>query len=205
MIPLFKMVEDSGIVVALTNDEYERIKEFLAQGTDVGDLAVRLDYSHVSQMGPGASENRNDCGAACAAVILRKRGHSNVTVDEIADRYQRKPNKPMWVSEVRQALSGYGTSSEYKPGLTPNTIEEKLREGKPIIALVSYPELPHQAINYDASHYIVVYGVLEDGSFLYHDPLSDGRELVIQREQMVKALQKVTKDNNSPNQGVIVL
>ncbi len=164
-----------------------------------------LDYEHVSQRGIDASENRNDCGAACIAVCARSNGHSGLTVDEVSAAYMR-PNRAMTIPEVRHGLGGYGIANSYKRPLSIIDIALTIRKlNKPAIALVSYQALPYQSIDYHGSHYVVIYGMLASGVFLYHDPLSDGRLLRITAGELTRALQNVEDEGNMPNQGILLV
>lgn len=167
---------------------------------------VILPYSHVSQRGTGAAQNVNDCGPACIVSCGREHGYSDITVNEVAARYQR-PNMPMRIDELRAGLGGYEMANGYERPLTTAMIAAHLREKHlPVIPLVSYRALPIRFDeNYKLSHYIVIYGVLADGSFLYHDPLGDGRALIISAAQLVRALQRTADEGNLPNQGVLLV
>lgn len=165
---------------------------------------IVLDYPHVSQMGHGASQNRNDCGIACIASILRGRGASVESVDEIADKWQ-KPNTPMYTSEITMALKqGYNIRCMWQKNVVPYVLQNHLMsENEPIIALVDYGSLPHKGVSYSGNHFILIYGFREESSeFLYHDPLSDGRELSIESTQLGLALMNI--DATYKNQVILI-
>lgn len=164
---------------------------------DDGDVVVSpqtgddyiLPYLHVSQQGSGAAENKNDCGSACAVSIVREHGYPDLTVDEVSATYQR-PNQSMHINEVRAALGGYGVANAHQLPLRAVDIEQHIRDGAAVIALVAYPALPYHAPGYETytwPHYVLCYGI-KSGKILYHDPLSDGHELSISLAQMDVAL-----------------
>ena len=186
-------------IVALSHDEIEYLKGMPNSACD-----VILDYEHVPQRGVGADENRNDCGAACVAVCARPDVPS-LTVDAVASAYMR-PNQPMTIQEVQHALDEYGIANNYRRPLAVADIAAAIRQShRPTIALVSYQSLPYRAIDYHGSHYVVIYGVLADGRFLYRDPLADGRVLPITVAELTRALQNVEDEGNLPNQGILLI
>lgn len=194
----------NGVVVVLSYVEYEKVSDFLSEAPKEEEVFA-LDYHHVGQNAPGAYENKNDCGSACVAIIAHHNGF-RATVDDISEKFQR-PNKPMFIHEVRVALGHFQIANAYSDQLSSELIENHIRtKNKPVVALVHYGSLPHKAIpNYVGSHYIVLYGVTSNNNFLYHDPLSDGRLLLISSKGLVQALNDVKADGNRPNQGILIL
>ena len=191
---------DGDLIVTMTGIEYNNYPLPSTQQDE-----VILPYKHVSQRGAGAANNVNDCGPSCIVSCAHEHGYPELTVDDVAATYQR-PNKPMHVHELRAGLAGYGLAHRYERPLTVAMIATHLREEQmPVIPLVSYRALPHRFdMNYRLSHYIVIYGVLGDGSFLYHDPLGDGRRLTITAAQLNTALRNIQSEGNLPNQGILL-
>ncbi len=190
------IANDGRVIAMLTEDEARRL------ATPPPPLDWSMPYYHVSQQGTGASLNRNDCGAACAVSIIRAHGHPDVTVDDITAIHQR-PNKPMLISEVRAALTAYGVGNDYQRPLYADDIAGHIYAARGVIALVDYELLPYKAAGYESytwPHYILCYAVRGD-LVLYHDPLSDGRELTITRAALDAAL--VSGSGNMAHQGIV--
>lgn len=166
---------------------------------------VILPYKHLSQNSPTANWSRNDCGAACVAILARGNGLPELTVDGVAMAWMAR-NKPMYMNQVQRALAGFGIRNRREQDVKSAKIIRRIMEdGKPYILLVHYPSLPHQAIDYNHGHYIVVHGVKGDGTLVYLDPLSDGsKELTATPEEMNKALEDCRKDGNLPFQGITI-
>lgn len=164
---------------------------------------MTLSIPFLSQNGPGADERRNDCGAACCAMIIRGLTEQTPTVDEIAIAYQPQPNYYMAVTDLLAALRGYGVPANYRRPLYASDIEWNIRLGKPTIALVKYSKLPIQATPFTGSHFIVCYG-LEDGRILYHDPLFlHDTGTIISKDDLNLAMSGFEPGENMYFQGII--
>ena len=190
---------NGDLIVTMTQNEFNTITS-----PHPPPKGIVLPYAHVSQTGAGAAENRNDCGSACVVSCAREHGYPNLTVDEVSTQHQR-PDMPMHIHEVRAALGAYGLANGYQRPLTTIDIAAHIIENElPVITLVSYHMLPYHAPGYEHyhyAHYILVYGV-QGNSLLYHDTLSDGRELAITFEQMKIALKS---EGNLPDQGILLI
>ena len=205
---------DDELIVMMSKKNYEDFTEWMDRSEagepvshhsgDYGDVV--LDLEHTSQNDNTSRLYRNDCGIACAVSVIKWADLTSQppTVDEVSQVYQR-PNKPMTLTEVMRALRGYGVSSKRVTQTTPSAVFEHIqREEKPVIALVHYPSLPRQAVRFNGSHFITVYGALDSGDFAYRDPLDDGRELYMDANTFSNALVDVQKDGNTPNLSIFV-
>ncbi|MCS7011397.1 MAG: C39 family peptidase, partial [Anaerolineales bacterium] len=139
-----------------------------------------LPVPYVSQMGPGADTNRNDCGAACGLMVLKAyKPDISLTVD--AFYRQANPNgrdEALWVGQIRRVLSAYGIQTEYKGALTETVVFQLLLQKKPIIALIHYGTLVDRQLtqftNFRGGHFVVIIGM--DTHYIYvHDPYSTER------------------------------
>ena len=164
-----------------------------------------LPIPHVSQLGATASKRRGDCGAACIAMVVNGMTSQTVTVDAMAEQWQKAyPNRYMTAGEVMNGITANGLQVDYKRPLLHSGIADAVLSGCPVVALVKYPRLPHQAANYAGCHFIVIYGVTGD-VFLYHDPLTTGyKRLVISQSQLDSAMYEVVADGNAARQGLVV-
>ena len=161
-----------------------------------------LPVPHKAQVGATANARRNDCGAACVAMVLEAVGNP-ATVDAIAVKYQTAANRYMTFTELMMALRDHGVGNRYARPLPVADIAAEIARGNPVIALVKYPKLPRQFANFTGSHFVVVYGV-RDGEFLYHDPLADGQQvLVILADELGRAMSEFDHMENLPKQGLI--
>lgn len=189
-----------GHLVLLTVDEYERLQQPEPEHT----RPTILDIPHRCQFGKGADERRNDCGAACVAMVVAGLRGKQTTVDEVAIAYQKRPNAYMGFWELMVALRAYKLTPDYVRPLRADRIREALDKGKPIIVLVKYPQLPYKAIAFAGSHFMVVYGHSGD-EFYYHDPLAcDGEIRKISSSDLEAAMSEFDPGENQPYQGLIV-
>lgn len=125
------------------------------------------------------------------------------TVDDIAIRFQSKPNEYMYFGELLTALRSYGLDAGYKRPLFISDIMTAIEAGRPMIALVKYPLMPRQFAVFTGYHFIVLYGYVGD-SIIYHDPLSAGYEyLLISAKELDKAMSDYSLAENLPYQGIV--
>lgn len=162
-----------------------------------------LSIPHLSQNGPGADARRNDCGAACVAMVVNGLQGRALTVDEVAIKFQKRPNRYMGMGDLIEALRFYGLDAVYTRPIRAEMMAAALAAGRPLIALVKYPQLPKQWANFSGSHFIVIYGI-EGEVVRYHDPLSLVETSAATVAEMMVAMSGFDAGENLPYQALIV-
>lgn len=181
-----------------TNESYER--EVFSRLHPVHLLPV----PYFSQLGIGADQNRNDCGAASGLMVLKAyKPNVQLTVD---DFYRlANPNgrdDPLWVGQIRNALKAHGLTTEYKHSLTEAMVFNLLLQKRPVIALVHYGTLVDNNLtqfrNFRTGHFVVLIGM--DTNYIYaHDPYSTerrGEAMVYPINVFWQAWRDAVKDQN---------
>ena len=195
--------ESDVVVVEMTTAEY--IKYYDIDKPEEPDSLFFYDVPHVPQNGPTADARRNDRGAACSAMIIQWETGRDVTVDELAVRYQQEPNKYMSFSDISTMLRDYGVGSEKAEGFRPDDVVDYIMNDGPCILLVKYPHLTQKCIQYNGSRFVVAYGYDgEHKEVLYHDPLCKTGGQRIKLGELDKAMSLFT-GGNRPYQGLLVL
>lgn len=145
------------------------------------DLPLRPSYllpvPYYSQVGEGANQNSNDCGAASGLMVL-KAHKSNLVMN--VDQYYKAANptgvnESLWVGQVRQVLSSNGVATEYKVGFDELMLFNCLRQRKPVIALFKYGTLVDKGLTqfttFRGAHFAVIVGM--NTKYIYlNDPYS---------------------------------
>ena len=167
------------------------------------DSTFILDIPHMSQRGIDAAARYNDCGAACAAMVINGQTTYTPTVNDIALTYQSPPNSYMSFAQIGAALWGYDMLGTHVRPFMPLDIEQEIIKGLPVIALVWYQSLPQTFDTFNGSHFIVIYGTYGDDGLLYHDPLAPGDVItIISFVTLELAMRDVVSGGNHANQGM---
>ena len=166
MIELYKLT-DGGIIAKLDADEVAKLAKVTEPPVN---NYLALPVPHISQRGATADKRSRDCMAACVVMVLAM-FRINKTVDSIAGQFQNPPNTNMNFADGMAALSWYGVKRGYKRPFMADAIIAAIKDNHPVIALVKYPHLPYKAVDFGGYHFIVCYGVTDEGAILYHDPL----------------------------------
>ena len=167
----------------------------------------RLVVPFLSQLGPGASKNLNDCGPASVAMVANAVG-SKITVDRSTEICQQNRNKPTSISPLMTGMSSVGIKSDYVRPLKAERIKQEIDNGNPIVALVKYTHVPDrnkEFEHYEGSHYVVIVGY-EDDMFEYHDPYHNGgggAYLTMTENELDAAMSKFGQYENMPYQGIV--
>ena len=123
--------------------------------------ATLLPVPHISQLGLGADHFRNDCGAACAAMLIKAYTGKDVTPNQLfaaispVDRYLR-------VDELKSALDQHGLQTTWQADNHLIGLFGILMDGRPVIALISYAPLVDAGLgasSFRGSHFVVVVGM----------------------------------------------
>jgi uncharacterized protein YvpB len=132
-----------------------------------------LPVPYVSQTVQGALRFQNDCGPACAAMLLRAYLPNNTT--SVDDLFLRVSTADEYLNfgQLNSILTGEGLEVLRMANLKMPQVFELLRGGRPIIALINYGVLNKAGVTekktFNGPHFVVVVGM--DCSAIYtHDP-----------------------------------
>ncbi len=134
-----------------------------------------LPVPAISQLGQGADRFRNDCGAACVAMLIEAYSGQAVTPDEIFARITTQ-DRYLLASEMMLALSRTGISTQWWAGLNLGNLFTYLVERKPAIALIKYGVLRDAGLassSFEGPHWVTVVG-MDTATVAINDPLSTG-------------------------------
>lgn len=164
-----------------------------------------LSVPYISQIGSTADAHNNDCGAASALMLLRAYHKIDMTVDEFYTTFKISKDVYLSVSQLRNALSSRGITTEYKANLTTQDIFAKLALGIPLIVLFRYKIFADAGLTFSkfqGPHFAVVVG-LDIKNIYIHDPLykepNTGNAKAYPLDLFWKAWTEVGQDNNNPN------
>jgi len=164
-----------------------------------------LPVPYVTQLGTGADVHRNDCGAACAIMLLRAYFNVSITPDEFYTRFNISGDPYLSVPTLREAMGNLGVLTTFKAGLTMMNLFNTFATGKPAIVLIRYKTLEDAGLtekHFEGPHFAVAVGM--DTKYIYlHDPLytnpSDGEAHPYPLEAFWKAWIDVAHDSRFPN------
>jgi hypothetical protein len=171
--------------------------------------ASLLPVPYCSQLGVGADQNGNDCGAAAGLMVLK--AHDKGLIMNVDQFYKEANptgvNEPLWVGQVRQVLTTHTITTEYKAALDESMIFNCLRQRKPIIALIKYATLVDKGLtqftNFRGAHFVVIVGM--DAGYVYvHDPYATGTKgeaRAIPIDTFWQAWKDAVLDNNPDRAG----
>ncbi len=132
-----------------------------------------LSVPYISQLGTGADAHANDCGAACAAMLLSAYQKSSITPDEFYTQFNIPGDPYLSVTQIRNALNRLGLLTDFRAGLSIPDLFNLVATGKPAVVLIRYKVLYEAGLTektFQGPHFAVVVGL--DPKFIYlHDPL----------------------------------
>jgi GH25 family lysozyme M1 (1,4-beta-N-acetylmuramidase) len=143
-----------------------------------GSRLKALNIPYIPQIGPGADQHQNDCGAACGAMIVSGYKDAMITPDEFYYKTGVTSDQFLSFGAVKYVLANYGITAEYQAGLTPGALYEILASKRPVICLILYSELVKAGLTtskFQGFHFVVAVGITIDG-IIIHDPLHDGQQ-----------------------------
>lgn len=156
--------------------------------------AARVDVPFRSQLGPTANAYNNDCGAACALMLLcfamRRAGlmePAALTVDDVARKTRLPSNgdRPLSLEDVSRTLLGLGVANEVRRPLDVAALRQEIDARRPALALVQYKHLAEG--NASMGHYVIVHGYGERGFWL-HDPYTAGANAYVPTDALTRAM-----------------
>ena len=164
-----------------------------------------LPVPYVSQLGAGAEAHKNDCGAACAVMLLRAYTNSTMTPDEFYVAFNLQGDPYLSVLTIRNAIGNLGVLTTFKAGLTMADLFNTFATGKPAVVLIRYKTLEDAGLtekHYEGPHFAV--GVGMDSKYIYlHDPLYtnvfDGEAHPYPLDMFWKSWKEVAIDPKYPN------
>lgn len=164
-----------------------------------------LPVPYVSQLGAGAEAHKNDCGAACAVMLLSAYKNITMSPDEFYVTFNVQGDPYLSVQTIRNAIGNLGVLTTFKAGLTMADLFNTFATGKPVIVLIRYKTLEDAGLtekHYEGPHFAV--GVGMDSKYIYlHDPLytkpSDGEAHAYPLDMFWKSWKDVATDPKYPN------
>lgn len=196
-----------------------QLKELLAllsrENVDAMSKQVVIQMQHHKQWGHKAHWFRNDCGQACAAMILEHLTPYRKDVNRISVEIRQTNNRNLGVRAFQQYLRRHGLWirhysqwSKDKEGnpkpLTFDRIKAGIDQGNPVVALVWYGKLPADVrwhgTDFKAWHYVVISGY-SDKSIFFHDPLNEDGPTECGIDPFIESM---TGWGQQPNQGFAV-
>ena len=164
-----------------------------------------LPVPYVSQLSEGAEAHSNDCGAACAVMLMRAYQKSSITPNEFYTQFNIPGDPYLSAIQIRNALGSVGILSDFRAGLSIPDLFNLMASGKPVIVLVRYKVLFEAGLtekSFQGPHFAVVVGV--DPKYIYiHDPLYTdplvGEAHPYPLETFWQAWKEVAADPSFPN------
>jgi len=166
-----------------------------------------LPVPYVTQLGEGADAHKNDCGAACAVMLIQAYTNTVLTPDDFYTNFNIQGDPYLSVQTIRDAMGKLGVLTSFKAGLTMADLFNTLATGKPVIALIRYKTLEDAGLtekHFEGPHFAVAVGM--DSKYVYlHDPLytnpADGDAHPYPLDTFWKAWGDVALDSQFPNPG----
>jgi predicted double-glycine peptidase len=131
-----------------------------------------LPVPFVSQLGAGADDHGNDCGAACVLMLLRAyacAGSSVLTVNQVYDGMNKTDDIFLSAGDLLSYMSARGLSTDWRSNMDISNIFADLVNGRPSISLIWYKPLVDAGLtekkNFTGSHFVVTVGI--DGRDVY--------------------------------------
>ena len=125
-----------------------------------------LPVPFVSQITPGAQEHYNDCGAACALMVLRAYNlGAELTVDQIYNKIAPSGDQALSAGGLQSLLAAttFGVKNKWRVDLSLHDLYDALVDRRPIIALIHYAPLVKAGLTEKAgflgAHFVVVVGM----------------------------------------------
>lgn len=170
---------------------------------------VLLPVPFRSQSGAEASRFGNDCGVACALMVLNylwvRAGFGEMlalTVNDMAaDSLLPVADRPQTIPAIIALLAKYGIRSTAARPFRRADIIAALDAGQPVISLVRYKYI-NPAAGKDFGHYVVPVGYSDTGVFV-HDPYLGGANLFVPNAQFDLALSELG-DAGMPDQSIVI-
>ena len=164
-----------------------------------------MNIPYVGQVGAGANQHYNDCGAAAADGIVGWAGLPMPTVDDLYNEVRPFGDSYLQVADVMRLLFTRGIDCDWDAGVSTDRLVALVQKA-PCIALIDYDELEAIRPNkFDGSHFVTVIG--GDDKYIYiHDPLNtptSGENIKVSRAMWDRAWTNL--DDKNPDRGLIIV
>jgi hypothetical protein len=175
--------------------------------TEVLETPLRLlNVPFVSQIDSTSKRTNNDCGVACALMVIQHRlliagmrVMRALTVDRLVnDTPLAHKDAPLTLSAVSNLLEAYGLNPKIMRPLNSDAIVKSIDDARPCILLVNYRHIGTG----NFGHYVVAHGYSEN-NFWIHDPYKEGANKPVSREKLEQALTDVSDFAAFPYQGIV--
>lgn len=164
-----------------------------------------LAVPYVSQLTEDADAKSNDCGAACAVMLMKAYQKISLTPNEFYTQFGITGDPYLSVTQLQNAMRTVGLLTSFKAGQSIQDIFNLLASSKPSIALIKYKTLVEAGLTektFAGPHFFVIVGM--DFKYIYvHDPLysdpSVGEAHPYPLDVFWKAWKDVATDPTLPN------
>jgi len=133
-----------------------------------------LNVTYLSQQ---TNEIRNDCGPACAAMLINAYTSQVVTINDYYSQQNITPGGLQAVGDMREFMADFGVRSSWVTGCTFRNIQAWIDSKRPAIALIWYQPLVDAGLTYYKpgrfTHFVVIVGATDD-AVIIHDPYYPG-------------------------------
>jgi predicted double-glycine peptidase len=147
-----------------------------------------------------------DCGPACVTMVhnyMRPDKPISLTETIIQMRaVNRNTHGGDLYAFLRKKNIRQKYYSEYSAPLSRRIIRQSLRQSKPVIALVHYPDI-NALSDYRYSHWLVIIGYTKV-NYIVHDPYLQHGLSSIPFGQLEEAMRNTKRDGNQSNQGIAI-
>lgn len=172
-------------------------------------MAALLPVPYVSQLGPGASQYNNDCGAASGAMLIGAYAHEDVTPDEFYEATGQTTDAYLSAGQLRRVLERYGIATEWQVGVKLADLFAMLAEERPPIVLFNYGAFRERVTTenktFSGGHFAVIMGI-DTANVYVHDPLWNGQggaALTVPHDDWLYAWGASVRDGNPANGAVV--
>ena len=165
-----------------------------------------LNVPFISQIDSTSKRTNNDCGVACALMLIQHRlliagmrMMRALTVDRLVnDTPLAHKDSPLTLSAVSNLLDLYGMTPKIVRPCNLDFIVKSIDEIRPVCVLVNYRHISTG----NFGHYAIVHGYSEN-YFWMHDPYKEGSNKPISRDKLELALTDVSDFAAFPYQGIV--
>lgn len=131
-----------------------------------------MNIPYIPQIGEGADLHHNDCGPACASMLIAAYRDIVLSPNEYYEtmNVQGDPYQAVW--QLRQYMELFGLKSTWFVNLDMDDLKELIYHRQPSMALVNYAPLSNGKVTQFRGafqHFVVVTGMHADAVYM-HDP-----------------------------------